>query len=83
MRRIFLISPRLHMPITSEAKTIGTIVILIMFIKIAPKGAIHVLANSAPSAPSSSPATTPSTSAAIILVDNFIIKPPKYVKNIL
>ena len=72
-------SPRLHIPITSDAKTIGTIVILIMFIKIAPKGPIHVLANSAPSSPSSRPAITPITSPAIIRVDSFIIMPPKFV----
>lgn len=62
-----LISPRLVTPITRLENTSGTITILIMFMKIVPRGPIQVLAKPAPSAPSSRPAIIPSARPIKIL----------------
>ena len=76
MRPTFLISPRLHTPITKLENTKGTMTILIMFIKMVPKGPIQVLAKPAPSAPSSKPAIIPRAKPIRILVDKFTINNP-------
>ena len=63
--------------------TKGTMTILIMFIKIVPKGPIQVLAKPAPSAPSSKPAIIPRAKPMRILVDKFTINNPLNDKKML
>ena len=68
IRPIFLMSPSPATPSTREENTRGTMIILIMFIKMAPKGAIQVVAKGSPLCPSPRPAATPKIRPAKIFV---------------